>query len=70
MTERLTKGELENAIESVNRMSNRELRLGRRNGYYAIDEATNKGWGIDNLCCGSLNECYCFIRGMRNVYNR
>lgn len=56
-------------VETLTRLSGDAFVLVSRNGYYAVDNVLDNG-GINNLCCGSLRECYMYVMGMIDVYNR
>lgn len=61
---RLTRKQVEGYCESVSMLTGLALFVSYRNGYVAIDVRFNETGGVNNLCCGSLRECYYFLKGL------
>ena len=61
---RLTRKMVEGYCQNVSMLTGLEIFVSYRNGYVAVDEYVNGGTGINNLICGTLRECYSFLKGL------
>lgn len=61
---RLTRKEVEGYAMNVSMLTGLDVFVSYRNGYVAIDEYCKDGCGVNNLICGTLRECYNFLRGL------
>ena len=61
---RLTRKSVEGYAQSVSMLTGLEVFVSYRNGYVAIDEYIKDGYGVNNLICGTLRECYSFLKGL------
>jgi hypothetical protein len=61
---KLTRKQVEGYCASVSMLTGVDVFVNYRNGYVAIDEYCKDGCGINNLCCGTLRECYSFLKGL------
>lgn len=61
---RLSRKAVEGYAMNVSMLTGLDVFVSYRNGYVAIDEYCKDGCGINNLICGTLRECYNFLRGL------
>lgn len=61
---RLSRKEVEGYAMNVSMLTGLDVFVSYRNGYAAIDVRVNETGGVNNLCCGSLRECYYFLKGL------
>ena len=61
---RLSRKEVEGYAMNVSMLTGLDVFVSYRNGYVAIDECCKDGCGVNNLICGTLRECYNFLRGL------
>lgn len=61
---RITRKEVEGYCENVSMLTGLEVFVSYRNGYVVIDEYCKDGYGANTLICGTLRECYSFLKGL------
>lgn len=61
---KLSRKEVEGYAMNVSMLTGLDVFVSYRNGYVAVDEHCKDGCGVNNLICGTLRECYNFLRGV------
>lgn len=61
---RLSRKVVEGYAMNVSMITGLDVFISYRNGYVAVDEYCKGGCGVNNLICGTLRECYNFLRGL------